>query len=584
MYSSIETPLSFEQQQQQQQKHHQQQNINNKHQQYQYHLIDAFNSQHTTASAVSTFLSSSSPSIPSILAQSLSAAKSSECVKSIITPSDGTHEMQQHPSTLFNNNINNDRNKFSYGAYTHNNNNDVKYSKSFNYRTTMVNDKIKLRGPYLQYKLSERDNNGNYQKLDHFSESILDNGVKTNDKVHHYGSTNNILDCKTILPRAKILSNSILDASGVDYNLRTQTIGRYNPSKPTANIIATNDYIHRLKTQRDSGSDENAPFVPNDRKQQQIGYNSHTLPSMRRAHKISQKQQKNHQQQPLYAPSYITLDSALNFEFFNHLTPTQGWALLCQSIQALQDLFLSEPPSINHIMPVITPNNFMLTSRGRVVYGLLSIDKYDECVNEYISDEFHQFISGRKMNYNESDIEKMWIFSLGRSLMKTLPRTTTVASIKSMQSVQNQCAIVLQATIYKMCSFNVNERASLMFLLNVKVISYAGKLATRLFDNVDDDKEEVIAEMEAVSSEQMTLECELDLILQKDTVNVSKIDNKFKWLKQEFTLFKNTGERTENLKKLHKAILCIKPTSTDVERVFSISNNFCTKIRSRLSE
>ncbi|KAG5670444.1 hypothetical protein PVAND_000708 [Polypedilum vanderplanki] len=70
-----------------------------------------------------------------------------------------------------------------------------------------------------------------------------------------------------------------------------------------------------------------------------------------------------------------------------------------------------------------------------------------------------------------------------------------------------------------------------------EVISYAGKLANRLFYNVEAD-EDVVAEAEVASSEEMSLECELDLILQKDTVNVSKIDNKFKWLKQEFTLFK----------------------------------------------
>ncbi|KAG5682818.1 hypothetical protein PVAND_012143 [Polypedilum vanderplanki] len=116
-----------------------------------------------------------------------------------------------------------------------------------------------------------------------------------------------------------------------------------------------------------------------------------------------------------------------------------------------------------------------------------------------------------------------------------------------------------------------------------EVISYAGKLANRIFYNVEAD-EDVVAEAEVASSEEMLLECKLDLILQKDTVNVSKIDNKFKWLKQEFTLFKNTGERTENLEKLYKAILCIRPTSTDVERVFSVSNNFCTKVRSRLSD
>ncbi|KAG5668851.1 hypothetical protein PVAND_016773 [Polypedilum vanderplanki] len=71
-----------------------------------------------------------------------------------------------------------------------------------------------------------------------------------------------------------------------------------------------------------------------------------------------------------------------------------------------------------------------------------------------------------------------------------------------------------------------------------EVISYAGKLATRLFYNVDDDEEEVIAETEVVSSEEMLLECKLDLYYKKDTVNVSKTDNKFKWLKQEFTFSK----------------------------------------------
>lgn len=71
----------------------------------------------------------------------------------------------------------------------------------------------------------------------------------------------------------------------------------------------------------------------------------------------------------------------------------------------------AEPPSINRIMPVITPNNFLLTSRGRVVYGLMTIEKYNDSINEYISDEFRQFLYGRKMNYNESDIEKV-IFSL----------------------------------------------------------------------------------------------------------------------------------------------------------------------------
>lgn len=64
----------------------------------------------------------------------------------------------------------------------------------------------------------------------------------------------------------------------------------------------------------------------------------------------------------------------------------------------------------------------------------------------------------------------MWIFSLGRTLMRALPMTT-VPPIK-MQSVASQCAIVLQATIWKMCNYDVNERASLMFLLNVSMREY----------------------------------------------------------------------------------------------------------------
>lgn len=204
--------------------------------------------------------------------------------------------------------------------------------------------------------MSERDNNGNYQKLDHIPQSILDNGVKTNDKVHQNnnnniknnnniinGHENGILGCTTILPRAKIsVNNSLSDASGVDYNLRTQTIGRYNPQKPKLNI---NDYRICQKPINDIPT----PFVPNERNQH-AGYNFYTLPSSRRENSHQhQHQQQQQQRRNLYdnkiqhnaPPSYVTLENALDFEFFHHLSPTQGWALLCQSIQALQDLFLS---------------------------------------------------------------------------------------------------------------------------------------------------------------------------------------------------------------------------------------------------
>lgn len=62
----------------------------------------------------------------------------------------------------------------------------------------------------------------------------------------------------------------------------------------------------------------------------------------------------------------------------------------------------------------------------------------------------------------------MWIYSLGRTLMKTMP--TILPPPTSEHSVQQQhhSSIVLQATIWKMCK-GVEESASLMFLLNVSI-------------------------------------------------------------------------------------------------------------------
>jgi hypothetical protein len=59
---------------------------------------------------------------------------------------------------------------------------------------------------------------------------------------------------------------------------------------------------------------------------------------------------------------------------------------------------------------------------------------------------------------------------------------------------------------------------------------------------------------------------------------------RYKKLKQEFALSKSNGCLTENLKLLQNALNTIKPSSIDSERCFSIANNFCTKLRTRLSD
>ena len=56
----------------------------------------------------------------------------------------------------------------------------------------------------------------------------------------------------------------------------------------------------------------------------------------------------------------------------------------------------------------------------------------------------------------------------------------------------------------------------------------------------------------------------------------------YRCLLREINLSEATGKLTKNLECLFSALKTIRPTSTQNERNFSISNNFCTKIRSRL--
>lgn len=59
------------------------------------------------------------------------------------------------------------------------------------------------------------------------------------------------------------------------------------------------------------------------------------------------------------------------------------------------------------MLPAITVNNLHITSRGRIVYGLLSIDKYTSDIKEYLSPEFLRFIANKDVKFSESDIEKV---------------------------------------------------------------------------------------------------------------------------------------------------------------------------------
>ncbi|XP_072376370.1 FERM and PDZ domain-containing protein 2-like isoform X1 [Diabrotica undecimpunctata] len=144
------------------------------------------------------------------------------------------------------------------------------------------------------------------------------------------------------------------------------------------------------------------------------------------------------------------------------LQESESWAILCQAVQALQDLFLSDGAFGSSCIPVVTPQSLLFSSRGRVKLcpSTLCDGKLSTHLMGYLAPEYIP-----KKRFTDTELEKMWIYALG----ETLKRATLTSHVAASRLSAELCQ-----TFTEMTHPQASSRASLMHLLDV-ISSYCKK-------------------------------------------------------------------------------------------------------------
>lgn len=133
-------------------------------------------------------------------------------------------------------------------------------------------------------------------------------------------------------------------------------------------------------------------------------------------------------------------------------------------------------------------------------------------------------------------------------------------------------------------SSSAKKSSVLSLASKTEIIKLSGKILSRIFPNsyveTDSDEEQI---EESTHQSNAFLKEAMEKSIHKFLEDPAEKLTNPTTLKAEFSLFDATNKKTKNLDLLFDALKTIKPSSVATERVFSISGNIVSKIRTRLS-